>query len=148
MMERFIKVMCKEEENIVAGMFIDQIFKTIIIKSSNTFRIKHDFLSKKLRECSVKMKEFKLDCKQKIEYSNEELKIERGFIEKETTKMRNLIASQKAQIEKLQSVIDDKKHEIKELTSKEDRELNVRDLQEKFNGLKDMINDHESFHGR
>lgn len=147
-MERFIKVMCKEEENIVAGMFIDQIFKTIIIKSSNTFRIKHDFLSKKLRECSVKMKEFKLDCKQKIEYSNEELKIERGFIEKETTKMRNLIASQKAQIEKLQSVIDDKKHEIKELTSKEDRELNVRDLQEKFNGLKDMINDHESFHGR
>jgi hypothetical protein len=48
MMERFIKVMCHEEENIVAGMFIDQLFKTIIVKSSNTERIKDKYLEKKL----------------------------------------------------------------------------------------------------
>lgn len=47
-MERFIKVMCQEEENIMAGMFIDQLFKTIIVKSSNTERIKDKYLEKKL----------------------------------------------------------------------------------------------------
>ena len=48
LMERFIKVMCQEEENIVAGMFIDQLFKTIIVNTSNTDRIKNKFLEKKL----------------------------------------------------------------------------------------------------
>jgi hypothetical protein len=51
--------MCKEEENIVAGMFIDQIFKTIIIKNSHTYRIKHDHLGKKLKEMKQKIKENK-----------------------------------------------------------------------------------------
>ena len=48
MIERFTQIMCKEEENIIAGMFIDQLFKTLLIKNSHTYRIKHEYVAKKL----------------------------------------------------------------------------------------------------
>ena len=70
LMERFIKVMCQEEENIVAGMFIDQLFKTIIVKSSNNDRIKNQYLEKKLQEMKEKIREYKQDCEDKIELNN------------------------------------------------------------------------------
>ena len=69
-MERFIKIMCQEEENIVAGMFIDQLFKTIIVNTSNTDRIKNKYLEKKLQEMKEKIREYKLDCNDKIAANN------------------------------------------------------------------------------
>lgn len=54
----------------MAGMFIDQLFKTIIVKSSNTERIKDKYLEKKLQEMKDKIKEYKLDCKDKIAQNN------------------------------------------------------------------------------
>ena len=93
LMDRFMQIISKEESNIPAALFIDQFFKTIVIKLDKTLQIieRENNLIKK--ECKAKVKESVEKSKEEILINNKKLAIEKKLMESQKEQTISLIAS-------------------------------------------------------
>lgn len=58
--ERFMKIQCKEEGNMVSALLMDQIFKSIVIKLDQVFTQRDKQMKEYLDKCTNKVEQIEI----------------------------------------------------------------------------------------
>jgi hypothetical protein len=97
------------------------------------------------RHCEEVVKISREDSQNAIMLNNQKLQIEQQFVNKQVIEMSQIIKSQKAKIEQLQSCTEDRADDIRYLTSFDERNLRIKELQNQFMSINDMVSEHSMF---
>ena len=65
-LERWMKVMCEEEGDIISTLIIDQLFKGMLIKLDSVYVTKEQMLTDEVQKCHDSLRQMKNSCKDKL----------------------------------------------------------------------------------
>ena len=66
-LERWMRVMCEEEGDMVSALVVDQLFKNMLIKMDTVFAHKETQVDDELQEFTNKLEVMKESCREKLD---------------------------------------------------------------------------------
>ena len=139
-----MQINIQDEGNVVSALVVDQLIKTMLIKLDNTLQIQDSQVKKSKQEAQKEIAKIVEECKRKVELSEKQVQIEKDFISQKTEHLKEKIATQTKQIEGLEQQILDRRQDLQHITSYDKRFENLRDLQQNYESLNEMIREHDN----
>lgn len=145
LLDRWMKVMTHEEGDFASSLIIDNIFKALIIKLDKVYGVKDRIVDEEQEWCQESVIELKKTCKDKLDLQLIQFKMREENLEKQIAELNRKLDGQTKMIEQLQSNLDHESLLLRKLTSHEARNNSVKELQDSFMAINELITDQQTF---
>lgn len=101
-LERWLKIMIKDDSNYVGAMAVDQLFKNVLLKLDSVFTLKSQVMDREIEECREKIRVMKETCKKKIDLQLQQFNIATKRHLEIIDQLNKRVKTQHKEIEELQ----------------------------------------------
>lgn len=145
--ERWMRIMCEEEGEVVGAMVVDLVFKNAMIKLDQVFSTQEEFMDQEHEVSNSKVNEMRRVAKDKMNLLLKHFEISEQKYVAKIEELNRQIKAQSKEIESLHQIIKDETQKFNSLISRQGREDTIKDLQTSFSEITNLIKDQEEHHG-
>lgn len=145
--ERWMRIMCEDEGEVVGALIVDQVFKNAMIKLDQVLTAQEEFMDLEHEASNCKVTEMRQVTKDKMNLLMKHFEISEEKYVSQIEELNRQIKAQSKEIESLHLTINQEMQKYNFLISRQGREKSIKELQTSFCDLSSMIKEQEEHHG-